>query len=286
MSSASPSGWSRSDAWTRSAHSAAERQVRHGDRMAEELHRLGDHFRDATRVGRQDRVLDIGCGTGESTRDAGRAAPAGSVLGIDNSASMIHRAQHLTEDAGLRNVSYLHADAQTHRFPPEQFDVGISRFGTMFFTDPVAALTNIAHALRPRGRLVLMVWQSPDSNEWYTMVREAFGATGSRSITEAVTDDPFSLADPATTTNALTSAGFTEVEYTDVREVVYYGPDVEAAYAFVAGMRHTQDLAATMDKLTAEQAHHRLRDALAQHDTGTGVDVDSAAWIVTALRLG
>lgn len=101
---------------------------------------------------------------------------AGSVLGVDVSASVLERARRLGEQAGLRNVSYLQADAQVHRFPPGHFDLCISRFGAMFFTDSVAAFTNIGHALRPGARLVLMVWQSRYRNEWYTMVREAVGA--------------------------------------------------------------------------------------------------------------
>jgi SAM-dependent methyltransferase len=272
------------EAWTRPARTAAERQVRHADRMADELRRLGDRLRALTGVGRRDRVLDIGCGTGESTRDAGRIATAGSVLGIDISASVLERARRLTEQAGLRNVSYLQADAQVHRFPPEHFDVGISRFGAMFFTDLVAAFTNVGHALRPGARLVLMVWQDRDRNEWYTLVREAFGADASGHTPDTGADDPFALADPATTTSVLAAAGFTEVDFTEVREPVYYGPDTAAAYDFVAGMRHTQELLTNVDEATAEHARRRLRVALAERDTGSGVYIGSRAWIVTARR--
>lgn len=272
------------DPWTRPARTAAERQVRHADRMADELRLLGERFRAATGVGERDRVLDIGCGSGESTRDAGRSATAGSVLGVDVSASVLERARRLTEQADLRNVSYLRADAQVHQFPPEHFDVGISRFGAMFFTDLAAAFTNVGRALRPGARLVLMVWQHRDRNEWYTMVREALGATASGHTSDAGADDPFALADPATATNLLATAGFADVDFTEVREPVYYGPDTAAAYDFVAGMRHTEELLATMDEATAERARQRLRDALAERDTGNGVYIGSRTWIITALR--
>ncbi|MCW6006501.1 class I SAM-dependent methyltransferase [Micromonospora sp. CPCC 205371] len=251
--------------------------------MADELRLLGARFRAATQVGRHDRVLDIGCGTGDSTRDAGRAAVAGSVLGIDVSAPVLERARRLTEQAGLRNVSYLQADAQLHRFPPEHFDVCISRFGAMFFADPVAAFTNIGRALRPGARLVLMAWQSRDRNEWYTTVRDAIGA-GVPEPSAAVGEDPYALADPATTTAILAAAGFADVGVTEVREPVYYGPDTAAAYEFVTSMSYTQKLLATMDAQTAERAHRRLRAALAEHDTGSGVYIGARTWIITGRR--
>jgi SAM-dependent methyltransferase len=273
------------EAWTRSARTAAERQVRHADRMADELHRLGAPLSAAADVGQRDRVLDIGCGTGESTRDAGRTAVAGHVLGIDVSAPVIERARRLTERAGLDNVSYLQADAQTYRFPPEEFDLCISRFGAMFFADLMAAFTNIGLAMRPGARLVLMVWQSRDRNEWYTMVREALGAD----LPLPTTCDPakggaFALADPAATADVLAAAGFADVSAIEVREPVYYGPDTAAAYDFVAGMRHAEEPLAHADPATAERARKRLRLALAEHETASGVYVGSRAWIITARR--
>ncbi|MEH1125337.1 class I SAM-dependent methyltransferase [Micromonospora sp. CPCC 206061] len=268
------------EAWRRPARSAADRQVRHADRMADELRRLGARFRVATEVGRRDRVLDIGCGIGDSTRDAGRTAVAGSALGVDVSASVLERARHLTEQAGLRNVSYLQADAQIHRFPPEHFDVCVSRFGAMFFTDSIAAFTNIGHALRPGARLVLMVWQSRDRNEWYNLVREAIGADVPEPASR-VGEAPFALADPAATTAMLAAAGFVDVGVTEVCEPVYYGPDTDAAYDFVTSMGYTQEFLATADAQSAERSRRRLRVALADRDTGNGVYVGSRAWIIT-----
>ncbi|MGN9908804.1 class I SAM-dependent methyltransferase [Phytohabitans sp. LJ34] len=268
------------EAWTRPARTEAERDVRHADRMADELRHLNDRFRAATGVGERDRVLDIGCGSGESTRDAGRVAVAGSVLGVDVSAPVLERARHLTERAGLHNVSYLAADAQVHRFPPGHYDLCVSRFGAMFFTDPAAAFTNIGRALRPGARLVLMVWHSPERNEWYTLIRDAVGADA----TARVSADPFAFADPATTTEILAAGGFTGIDFTDVREPVYYGPDTAAAYDFVTSMRHPQEALAHADAATVERAHRRLHSALAAHDTGSGVYIGSRAWIVTARR--
>ena len=119
-----------------------------------ELRLHNELLRRAYGIRPHDHVLDIGCGAGQTTRDAARLAVAGSVVGVDLSAPLIERARRLTDSEGLHNVRFERADAETHHFPAERFDVAISRFGTMFFGDPVAAFTNIARALRREGRLV------------------------------------------------------------------------------------------------------------------------------------
>ena len=100
-------------------------------------------------------------------------AQAGSALGVDISVPAIERARELAEAQGVRNVTFEQADAQVHRFPRERFDLAVSRFGTMFFAEPVAAFTNIGRALRPAGRLVMMVWQAHDRNEWDVAIRRS-----------------------------------------------------------------------------------------------------------------
>ena len=94
----------------------------------------------AAAIGPAQRVLDVGCGNGETSRAAARQAAAGSVLGVDLSSSMLERARQLAATEGLANVRFEQADAQVQRFEPGAFDVVVSRFGTMFFADPVAAL--------------------------------------------------------------------------------------------------------------------------------------------------
>lgn len=259
---------------------AGAHRVRYAETDDAELSRHNEHFRAATAVRPRDHVLDIGCGTGRSTRDAARAAVSGSVLGVDLSAGMLGRARELSDGERLYNITYEQADAQIFHFPPKRFDLAISRFGSMFFSDHSAAFTNIGRALRPGGRLVLMVWQSVERNEWATVIREALAPAKETALSLSA----FSLADPAETERILTKVGFHDVAFADVHEPVHYGHDTDSAYDFIRDLRSTNDLLASLD--AAEPALERLRAAVARHDTGSGVLFDSRAWIVTAHASG
>ncbi len=249
-----------------------------------ELRLHNELFRAAARVGSGDRVLDIGCGTGQSTREAARAAVTGSAVGVDLSAPILERARQLSGDQGLPNVTYQQADAQVHRFPSAHFDLCISRFGAMFFADPIAAFTNIGRALRPAARLVLLVWQDRDRNEWASAIRQALTTATAAPAPPTGGPGPFSLADPTITQGILAAAGFTQVSFTDVHEPVYYGPDSATAFDNVLRLREYKDLLANLDTATAEQSRTRLRATLAAHNTDSGVYFDSRAWIITARR--
>jgi SAM-dependent methyltransferase len=221
-----------------------------------------------------DDVLDIGCGAGLTTRSAARSAVSGSAVGVDVSAERLAVARRLSADEGLKNVRFEQADAQSYAFAAEGFTLGVSRFGTMFFSDPEAAFANIARALRPRARLVQLVWQDRRYQEWDAVIRRTLAGPGA--IVVDTGGGAFSLADPVVTERLLTAAGFTDVQVTDVREPVYYGPDADAACDAVRGLWMTRDLdPAGLD---------RLRAILANRQTADGVWFDSRAWIVTARR--
>jgi SAM-dependent methyltransferase len=264
------------------------RRLRLADHYDAEMARHNERLRAATGIGPTDRVLDVGCGGGQSTRDAARAAVTGSVLGVDVSEAMLERARRRTAEEGLRNVTYELADAQVHRFSAASFDVVISRFGTMFFADPVAAFANIARAAHPGARLVMMVWQSREKNEWATAIDSALtgGAPvrGAKNEPAGSSPDPFSLGDPATVESILVTAGFVDVGFIDVAEPVYYGADAATAHDLVRDMKMTGDLLAGLAPAATEAALARLREILTAHETSGGVLFDSRSWIVTARR--
>jgi SAM-dependent methyltransferase len=235
-------------------------------------------------IGLDDRVLDIGCGTGQTTRDAARTAVVGSVLGVDTAAPAIERARELADEEGLHNVTHAVADAEIHPFEDEAFDVAISRFGTMFFAEPTAAFGNIARALRPAGRLVMMVWQDRDRNEWASSIDDALAADQASPLLPSDAMNPFSLGDPAAVTTILDAAGFVELSFTDVHESVYYGPDVAAAVAWIGGFADVRNTLQQLDPASRDHALDRLVRTLEAHARADGIWFDSRVWIITARR--
>lgn len=244
-----------------------------------ELRLYAEVFPTAWEVGPREDVVDIGCGTGGTTRQAGRLAVDGSALGIDVSAAAVAEARRVTREDGLRNVAFECGDAQIHGFADRGFDLAISRFGTMFFSEPVAAFSNIGRGLRHGGRLVMMVWQAWEQNEWAVAIDRALGGR-----TDSAGLDPFSLGDPAAVRAILHAAGFADVTFADIRRPVYYGPDVDAALGWVGGFTSTREALERLDPSAAEEALSRLRALVAEHLGGDGVWFDSSAWVVTARR--
>jgi SAM-dependent methyltransferase len=247
-----------------------------------ELSRYRAPLQAAAAVDGDDHVLDIGCGAGRTTCDAARTAVRGSALGVDLSDPMLADARRRAARERIRNVAFELADAQVHPFRPARFSLGISRFGTMFFADPVAAFANVGRALRPGARLVQLVWQAGDRQEWLNAIRGALGDRQTAPVRAAA--DPFSLADPAVAAGVLTAAGFTSVDVTDVREPISYGPDAASACDAVLGLQMARDRLAGLDAAAVERALARLRTTFEAHHTGDGVWFDSRAWLVTARR--
>ncbi len=248
----------------------------------DELREHNERLRAAAGIRPGDRVLDIGCGAGQTTRDAARAAAPGEVLGIDVSEPMLERARELTAAERLDNVTYERGDAQVHRFASEQFDLAISRFGVMFFADPVAAFANIARALRPEARLVALVWQRREDNAWEMAIDDALRLPGQP---PALGADAFSLGDPATTEGMLERAGFHDIRLGDVDEPVFYGSDTAAALEWVGGFQDVRSTLARLDAGARDRALERLRETLAAHHSAArGVVFRSRAWLITARR--
>jgi ubiquinone/menaquinone biosynthesis C-methylase UbiE len=238
----------------------------------DELRAHNAQLRSATAIRSGDDVLDIGCGSGQTTRDAARAAAPGRVLGVDVSAPALERARELSAAEGIDNVSYEHGDAQVHRFDHDRFDVAISRFGMMFFSDPVTAFANVAGALRAGGRLVMLVWQRREDNEWAVEIGRAVGGEE---------PSPFSLGDPRVAEQVLERAGFRDVRFDDVHEPMFFGNDVPEALDWVSGFSDVAEALEGGDSRLVE----RLTETLDAHwSAARGVLFDSRAWLVRARR--
>lgn len=236
-------------------------------------------FLDVAAIEATARVLDVGCGSGQTTRDAARLAGAGHALGVDLSSRMVDLARQIASREGLSNVEFQQVDVQSHPFDERSFDLAISRTGVMFFGDPVAAFRNIGRALVPGGRLVVMVWQTFERNEWIS----SFFASLDMSPPPATGPGPFSLGDPERVRAVLGEAGFGDVRLTDRREPLYFGRDADDGCRFIGGQ--FDGALRDLDPDARARALDALRSNMAAHQTDRGVLYDSAAWFVEARRV-
>lgn len=254
----------------------------HADHFDAALRGYRTAFLDAARLEPPDAVLDVGCGAGETTLDAARAASAGTALGVDLSAAMLEVARARAAAQGLENVTFLQADAQVHPFSPDTYDVVIGRTSAMFFGDPDAAFANLARALRPGGRLVLLVWQGLARNEWLRGILGAMAAGRDLAPPPPGAPGPFALAEPGRVRGLLLGAGFTDPAVHDVRRPMWLGEDAEGATAFVAGLNAW--MLRDLDDAGRQRALDALARTMREHETPDGVTFGSATWLVTATR--
>ena len=237
---------------------------------------------DAARIGPDDRVLDIGCGTGALTRRAARLAHRGEAVGIDLSAGMLDVARQRTDVQALANARFEHGDAQVHPFPAGGFDVAVSHFGIMFFDDPVAAFVNLGRALRPGGRLAFVCPQAMELCDWYTAPLAA--VLGRPPTRRTAPSRMFSLATPSDIHDALVPAGFTTIRATPLAAALHFGADVAGAARFFLGSGPIRAALERPGAPTEGQAHELLVDALRPYLGPGGVRIPGHHWLVSAAR--
>ncbi|EEB86423.1 class I SAM-dependent methyltransferase [Roseobacter sp. GAI101] len=227
-----------------------------------------DQVLERSAISTGQHVLDIGCGTGQSTLAAGnRVGPTGHVLGLDISSTMIARANERV--ASLPQVALALADAAEHLFEPAFFDHVISRFGVMFFADPEAAFRNIARALKPGGKVTLAAWGQIQRNPWFTLPAAiAKAELGAPPKSDPDEPGPFAFRDIDKVCSMLVAAGFTDVG----------GVAQDMVFALPGGMAEVAKLslkvgpaAGTIKHFSADQAaQDRIEAAMADAFEGLG----------------
>ncbi len=253
----------------------------HADYFDRSVSAYHQRLLERTAIRTDDRVLDVGCGTGQTTRDAARAASAGSALGVDLSSRMLDHARRRAAEEGLANATFAQADAQVHPFEPASFDVAISRTAAMFFGDHVAAFRNVGRALRPGGRLLLVTWQSLAANEWLREISRALSA--GRDLPAPPPDaGPFALSDPDRVRSLLAEAGFTDITLDGLSAGLWFGNDADDAHQFTLGLMGW--MIEGLDAAGRARASDSLHATMAAHATPDGVLYESAAWIIEATR--
>lgn len=232
-----------------------------------------------------ERILDIGCGCGETSLQlAERVAPGGHVIGLDISKPMLAVARRRAAPAGGVVVDFVEADAQTYAFAPPLFDGAFSRFGVMFFNDPTAAFSNLNRALKPGGRLAFVCWRAYAENDWMAAPSAAAdGLLDPAPPTDPLAPGPFTFADPERILAILRDAGFGQVSIQPHDQAIGAGDvDQSIATALRVGPLGRR-LQAQPDRTEAVSA--ALRALYLAHLTADGVKMKSATWIVHALKI-
>lgn len=237
---------------------------------------------EAAGIERDHRVLDIGCGTGQTTRIAGRKAADGHAFGVDLSEPMLDRARRTAVDEGIANVTFQRGDAQVYEFPAGRFDVAISRGGIMYFADPVAAFSNIGSALRPGGRLAFVCGR--DGGE------DPFGVVWAAMGEHVALPDPAedTAPGPATFTNGerirevLTRAGFRDVALRPVECEAVYGGNAADATEFIFGLGPVRFWLRDADEASVGRAREAVLAVLRTLEKAGSVSTVMISWSVTA----
>lgn len=261
---------------------SGERWVADADRRDAVLAPVAEALLAASRIQPGESILDVGCGCGATTITAASlAGPDGSAHGIDLSEPMLAVARRRAHDTGLTTVSFDAADAQTHPFAGVGHDAVISRFGTMFFDDPVAAFINIGRGVRPGGRLFIATWQPLGLNDWLTVPGAALLGYGT--LPESAPGGPgmFAQADPDLVRSTLTRAGWTAVDSRAVTVTLRLGDDPVDATDYLADSGVGRAVLETVPAPDRVAALRAVTDALAPHTTSDGVHLDAAIWITT-----
>lgn len=253
---------------------------------------LGAHGEEALRLhppGPGAKVLDVGCGFGDTTqRIAGLVGPAGEVVGVDAAPRFIQDAICEAREASVANVRFLVADVQVGLGGEERFDMAFSRFGTMFFASPVAALRNVRAALVPGGKLVMVVWRRRIDNDWLYRAQtivEGIVARPEEYDEPTCGPGPFSMADADTTSDILTYAGFSDITLHRYDLPIVIGKDLEEALEMVMALGPGGEIL----RLAGDRAAHlhgqvetALREGLAEFAEEGGLRAPASTWIVTA----
>ena len=267
---------------------AGKRWVEQNRVMEVLLKPIGSYTLDGAAPQPGETALDIGCGCGNQTLDlARRIGSGGSVLGVDVSEPMLALAREQAQaDTSVRApVAFLHADASVHRFQPGRVDLLFSRFGVMFFDDPVAAFANLRTALRPGGRVAFCCWQAFEVNDFMRIpYAAALPLFAPPQPLPAGAPGPFAFAEPEHVQQLLQAAGYEQIRIDAFEQPMHYGENqpLEESARRLMDLGPVSRLLAGAPEATVAEALKRVIAALRPHADASGLHLMGRCWLVRA----
>lgn len=256
------------------------------DRLDASLKHFGREVMATATISAGEGVIDIGCGCGDTSLDiARRVGSNGYVLGIDISEPILVRAKIRSLSVTKSNVTFTRADAQTHHFEPSAFNVVFSRFGVMFFDDPVSAFRNIRRALKSGGRMAFICWQPAEENEWIRLPLEVVNDhIPLPSPPEPEHPGPLSFGDRSRVMRILKKAGFKKILMEKFESTLNVGSNLDEAVEFLTLMGPASGALSQPDvnDIDKSRINSELRNRLTPHETKHGITLGATAWIVSA----
>ena len=246
----------------------------------------------ALQVKNGDSVLDVGCGFGDTAINLARqVGPAGRVLGVDCCDEFLEYGRAEAAREGLQNVAFANGDVMVMPFEPE-YDFVFSRFGTMFFSNPVAAMRNMRTAMKPGATVTHIVWRTPDDNPWLGMPKQVVLGFLPPPGEDAQTcgPGPFSMQDQDMVTGMMKSAGFVDIEFERVDALVLVGKTVQDAIEFQFALGPAGEIFREAGD-EAENKRGQIEVALAEaidaeKKESDGIVIKSSSWVITAKNPG
>ena len=234
-----------------------------------------------------ERILEIGCGTGTTTLALGeRVGVSGEILAADLSQPMINKAIERADLGAQHPITFVEVDAQVHNFPTAMFDAVYSRFGVMFFDDPVAAFRNIRKAVRPGGRMVYVCWADRKANPW---IRIPAGAAKAFLDLPAPPPDnapgQFSMENEARVQQILRDAGWSDISLERFTVDGSIGSNTADAAGFITKMGPMSEPFALADPDTQNKTLKVIEEALTPYSNDSGVTLGFSTWIVSAIQV-
>jgi len=233
-----------------------------------------------------EKILDIGCGTGSTSQTLSKlVGESGIITGIDISKPILNFAQKQKENKKIKNINFIQADAQNHQFSDLNFDAVFSRFGIMFFEDPISAFKNIKKSLSCNGRLTFVCWSKREDNDWINLssnvARQFLELPPKANPKEP---GPFAFEDYFYIEEILIKSGWKNIKIKEYKQNIVIGKTLDYAADFLSRMGPMSVPFENANEQTKEKVISALKECYSQYFTAKGVEFHFSSWIVSALN--